>query len=163
MVNRGSPNPSSLVVNLAEAIRQVDPTKLHVTTHNKEDDAGGDATYNQTAINGNSTGVIASKTVALSKLFHLSGIKVGGEADGKFTLRIAGQNKLTRRNSAAEPTVGQQFQPPDQGHGEPGHRDPRREPEHARVSVRGEHPRVGRESRVTHRYPRIALRKCRDA
>lgn len=112
MGNEGSANPSALVVNLNEDVRQADASKLHVTTHPFGESGKGDATVNSLAVAAGATVVVATRTVPVNTKMRVHGIVGSGEADGRWSLVVGGVEKSHGLNSAAEPAFKDRFAPP---------------------------------------------------
>ena len=60
--------------------------------------------FNQTSVAGTTEVTLVSYTVPPTKTFYLSGVIVGGMADGRFTVRGNGITYTIARNSAANKT-----------------------------------------------------------
>lgn len=111
MTNEGSPNPSALVVNLAEDTRQSDPSKLHVTATLRGALQGMQAFPGSQTVPGNGTLVIVTREVPPATTFHLRGFDGLGNADGDWRLKIDGQTAALGATSAAQRAVGKEFDP----------------------------------------------------
>lgn len=112
MANEGSPNPSALVVNLNEDVRQPDPTKLHVTAHQFGESEKALSATNTLNVAGDAQVVLVTMTVPANTRRRVQGFNGHGDANGKFILKVAGVEKSSRRTSAAEPTASERYSPP---------------------------------------------------
>lgn len=113
MANEGSPNPSALVVNLNEDVRQPDAAKLHVTAHQFGDSEKALSQTNTVNVTGNATTALVTMAAVPEGIRRrIQGFNGFGDANGRFSLKIAGVQKSARQSSAAEPTVSERYTPP---------------------------------------------------